>query len=200
MRSNKAFLQNWVRGMLYLWLVIFCVSGFPTDTWAEKFESIEHGFTIETPEGWQVQPAVYEGVVVTFWKEGSLATFHVTERELDEVKTVADLEWKDLFDPKFDEILIRQESETMVGGEKARYCIYKIRPGSFKQQMEGKHDFKYMNYIVIHKNRLYSITFKGLESSFSLDYSGFLESVRTIHFLDSQKAVTAPSGKLEVVS
>lgn len=109
------------------------------------------------------------------------------ERDLGEAKTVADLEWKDLFAPKFDEILIRQESETMVGGEKARYCIYKIKPGLFKQQMEGKHDFKYMNYIVIHENRLYSITFKGLESSFGQDYSGFLESVRTIRFLDSQK-------------
>ncbi|HOG23243.1 MAG TPA: hypothetical protein PK590_01185 [Candidatus Omnitrophota bacterium] len=187
MRSNKSFLPSWARGTLCLWFALVCVLGFPKDTWAEKFESAEYGFAIEAPEGWQARPAVYEGVVATFWKEGSLATFHVIERDLGEAKTVADLEWKDLFAPKFDEILIRQESETMVGGEKARYCIYKIRPGLFKQQMEGKHDFKYMNYIVIHENRLYSITFKGLESSFGQDYSGFLESVRTIRFLDSQK-------------
>ncbi len=156
---------------------------------AEKFESPGNGFSIEVPKGWLRQPTAYEGVLMTFWKEGTVATFHVTERDLEGAKTVSDLKWEDLFSPKFEEINIRQEAETMINGEKARYCIYKIRPGSFKQEVEGKGDFKYMNYLLVHNGRLYSVTFKDLESSFSIDYPGFLSAVRSIRFTSGKTGI-----------
>lgn len=169
--------------MASIFSILLCLA-VPATGLAEKFESPEHGFSINPPEGWSKQPSAYEGVVVTYWKEGGLATFHVIERNLEGAKTVSELKWEDLFSPKFEEITIRQEAETMIGGEKARYCIYKIKPGAFKQQMEGKADFKYMNYILVKGGRLYSITFKDLEDAFSIHYVQFLDAIRSIRFVE----------------
>jgi len=169
----------------------------PGNLCAEGFDSPEHGFSINPPQGWIQRPGVYEGVLITYWRENSLATFHIIERDLEGVKKVSELKWEDLFSPKFEEIHIRQEAETSAGGEKARYCIYTIKPGPFKQQMEGKGHFKYMNYVIIKNGRLYSITFKDLESAFGLNYPGFLAAVRSIRFYERQTPAGSQSGEAD---
>ncbi len=139
-------------------------------------------FSLAPTQEWMELPLPLQGVIVSYGKKGTLATFHITERDLDSVKKVEDLHWKDLFSPQFEAIDIRQEGETLIGGEKARYCIYSLKPGPFKTQMEGKLPAKYMNYVLIRGGKLYSITYKDTEDGFSLNYPSFLAVIRTLRF------------------
>jgi hypothetical protein len=121
-------------------------------------------------------------VVVSYGKKGTLATFHITERNLDEVKSIEQLKWEDLFSPEFGSIDIRTENITLLGGEKAKFCVYTLKPGEFKRTMEGKLPGKYINYVLIHRGKLFSITFKDTEDGFALTYPSFLAVIRTLRF------------------
>lgn len=127
-------------------------------------------------------PLPFQGVVVSYGKKGTLATFHITERDLDQVRPVEDLDWRDLFSPEFNSIDISQQSLTVLAGEKAKFCVYTLKPGEFKRTMEGKLPGKYMNYVLIHGGKLFSITFKDVEDGFVLNYPSFLAAIRTLRF------------------
>lgn len=133
-------------------------------------------------------PLPLEGVVVSYGKKGTLATFHITERNLDEIKTIDQLKWPDLFAPKFESIEMGTQGTTTLGGEKAKYCVYTLKPGEFKTTMEGKLPGKYINYVLIHKGKLFSITFKDTADGFALTYPAFLAVMRTFRF-DSSKTI-----------
>ncbi len=187
---------------------------------AEKFNAPSKGFSIELPQDWIELPLPFQDVVVSYGKKGTLATFHITERDLDEIKTVPipikrskaeigavlttvdqkntqvrtveQLKWEDLFSPQFGSIDIRTENVTLLGGEKAKFCVYTLKPGEFKRAMEGKLPAKYINYVLIHQGNLFSITFKDTEDGFALTYPSFLSVIRTLRF-DAPKSI--PSRK-----
>jgi hypothetical protein len=48
--------------------------------------------------------------------------------------------------------------------------------------MEGKLPGKYINYVLIHEGKLFSITFKDTEDGFALTYPSFLSVIRTLRF------------------
>ncbi|MFH1208106.1 MAG: hypothetical protein V1673_00930 [Candidatus Omnitrophota bacterium] len=155
---------------------------------AEKVEAPSRGFSIEPSQDWIELPLPFQDVVVSYGKKGTLATFHITERNLDEVKTIEQLTWEDLFSPEFGSIDIRTQNVTLLGGEKAKFCIYTLKPGEFKRTMEGKLPAKYINYILIHQGKLFSITFKDTEDGFALTYPSFLAVMRTLRF-DAAKPI-----------
>jgi hypothetical protein len=157
---------------------------------AEKFETPSKGFSIEPSKDWIELPLPFRGVVVSYGKKGTLATFHITERNLDEVKSIEQLKWEDLFSPEFRSIDIRMQNTTLLGGEKAKFCVYTLRPGEFKKTMEGKLPAKYINYVLIHEGKLFSITFKDTEDGFALTYPSFLAAIRTLRF-DTSKPILA---------
>lgn len=160
----------------------FLILMVPVSAATEKPALAVKNFSITPSPEWMELPLPLQNVVVSYGKKGTLATFHIIERDLDDAKTVQELQWKNLFSPQFDSIDIRQEGETSVGGEKARYCIYHLKPGAFKLQMEGKLPAKYMNYVVVHGQKLFSITFKDTEDGFALNYPSFLAVIRTLQF------------------
>ena len=149
---------------------------------AEKVEISPKGFSIQPSQDWIEMSLPFQGVVVSYGKKGTLATFHITEREAGEIRTVEQLKWEDLFSPEFGSIDIRKQNTTLLGGEKAKFCIYMLKPGEFKKTMEGKLPAKYINYVLIHHGKLFSITFKDTEDGFSLTYPSFLAAIRTLRF------------------
>lgn len=150
-----------------------------------KSGEVSKDFSVTPSSDWIELLMPLQGVVVSYGKKETLATFHIHERELDGDKTVQDLKWEDLFSPQFESIDIRREGETVIGGQRARYCIYSLKPGPFKTQMEGKLPAKYMNYVLIHHGKLFSITFKDTEEGFGLNYPSFLAAIRTLKFQDA---------------
>jgi len=165
-----------------VFLLILFLS-FPAVFWgAEKTGLLSKGFTIEPSKDWVELPVALQSVIVSYGKKGTLATFHITERELDEAKTVDQLKWEDLFSPEFDSIDIRVQNMTTLGGQKAKFCMYTIKPGEFKKTMEGKIVSKYINYVTIYKGKLFSVTFRDTEDSFPSTYPSFLAAIRTLHF------------------
>lgn len=162
---------------------------------AEKFESPEKGFSIEPPDDWvRIPQNNFQGGVVSYTRKGATALFHVTERDMDEPKSVSDLKWEDLFSPQFGSIVIKTQGETTIGGENAKYCVYTIKPGPFKTQMEGPIPAKYINYVIPRGKSLFSVTFVDTFENFSLDYSSFLAAVRTIRFSEP-KPIIAEGGQ-----
>ena len=157
--------------------------------WAEKYEPPAKEFSLSLSKDWIELPLPFQGVVVSYGKKGTLATFHITERDLDTIKTVDQLSWKDLFSPEFESIDIHQENATIVGGEKAKSCVYTLKPGEFKKTMEGKLPGKYINYVLIHGRKLFSITFKDTEDDFAMTYPSFLAAIRTLRFATSKPAL-----------
>ena len=149
---------------------------------AEKVEISPKGFSIQPSQDWIEMSLPFQGVVVSYGKKGTLATFHITEREAGEIRTVEQLKWEDLFSPEFGSIDIRKQNTTLLGGEKAKFCIYMLKPGEFKKTMEGKLPAKYINYVLIHHGKLFSITFKDTEDGFFLTYPSFLAAIRTLRF------------------
>lgn len=149
---------------------------------AEKTETPSKGFSIELSQDWMELPPPFQGVVASYGKKGTSATFHITERTLDEVKSIEQLKWEDLFSPEFGSINIRTENLTLLGGEKAKSCVYTLKPGEFKRTMEGKLPAKYINYVLIHHGKLFSITFADTEDGFALTYPSFLAVIRTLQF------------------
>jgi len=149
---------------------------------AEKFKPSSKEFSLQLSPDWIELPLPFQGVVVSYGKKGTLATFHITERKLDEIKTIEQLKWEDLFSPEFTSIDIRTQSVTVLGGEKAKFCVYALKPGEFKRTMEGKLPAKYINYVLIHQGKLFSITFKDTEEGFASTYPSFLAAIRTLRF------------------
>jgi len=149
---------------------------------AVKEASPERPFSIQLSKEWMELDLPFQGVIASYGRKGTLATFHITERKLDDIKTVGQLKWKDLFNPEFESIEIHKQGDILLAGEKARFCIYSLRPGDFKKKMEGKLAAKYINYVLIHQGRLFSITFKDTEDGFALNYPSFLTAIRTFHF------------------
>ena len=167
---------------------------------AEEIGPPAREFSIKPPRDWIELPLPLQGVVVSYGKRGTLATFHITERDLDQagtvpipihsskaeigavLTTVDQLKWADLFSPQFASINIHKEGMTVLAGEKTRFCIYSLKPGAFKTTMEGKLPGKYINYVLIRKGKLFSITFKDTEDGFTLNYPSFLAAVRTLQF------------------
>jgi hypothetical protein len=155
---------------------------------AGKSEPPAKGFSIKLSQDWIELSLPFQGVVASYGKKGTLATFHITERNLEGVKTVEQLKWEDLFSPEFKSIDIRTQNVTVLGGEKAKFCVYTLKPGEFKDTMEGKLPGKYINYVLIHGGKLFSITFKDAEEEFPSTYPSFLAVIRTLQF-DAQKPV-----------
>jgi len=177
-----------LRKTLFLSIVLSLI--FPANFLrAEKVEPASKGFSLQPSQDWIELPLPFQDIVVSYGKKGTLATFHITERKLDEVRTVEHLKWKDLFSPEFESIDIRSESMTLLGGEKAKFCVYALKPGDFKKTMEGKLPAKYINYVLIHQGKLFSITFKDTEDGFALSYPSFLATIRTFRF-DAPKPVS----------
>jgi hypothetical protein len=139
-------------------------------------------FSISPSKEWVELPVPLQNVVISYGKKNTLATFHITERELDEKKTVDQLRWEDLFSPEFDSIDIRVENMATLGGEKAKFCMYTIKPGPFKDIMEGKIFSKYLNYVAIYNGKLFSVTFRDAEDGFPINYPSFLTAIRTFRF------------------
>jgi hypothetical protein len=149
---------------------------------AEKSKVLPKGFSIEPSQDWIELPLPFQDVVVSYGKKGTLATFHITARDLDEVKSIEQLKWEDLFSPEFKSIDIRMQNVTLLGDQKAKFCVYTLKPGEFKKTMEGKLPAKYINYVLIHQGKLFSITFKDTEDGFALTYPSFLTAIRTLRF------------------
>lgn len=161
-------------GLFLIFSVNFCR--------AAKVESPKKDFSVSLSQDWIELPLPFEGVVVSYGKKGTLATFHITERNLDGAKTIDQLKWEDLFAPQFGSIDIRTQSTILLGGEKAKFCVYTLKPGEFKDIMEGKLPGKYINYVLIHQGKLFSITFKDTEDGFASNYPSFLAAIRTLRF------------------
>ncbi len=139
-------------------------------------------FFINLPDDWMELSMPLQNVVASYGKKGTLATFHIIEREMEQTKSISDIKWEDLFSPQFKDIDIKKQGETTVGGERAKYCLYTLHEGNFKNVMEGGFSGKYMNYVLIHKGLLYSITFKDLKEAFVLNYADFLKIIQTLKF------------------
>ncbi|HOW87479.1 MAG TPA: hypothetical protein PKV84_02350 [Candidatus Omnitrophota bacterium] len=175
-------------GVLFL---VFFLS-FPSVFLAAQPKSVSpRDFSISPSGEWVELPVPLQNVVVSYGKKNTLATFHVTERELDENKTVDQLRWEDLFSPEFDSIDIRVQNMATLGGQKAKFCMYTIKPGKFKDMMEGKIFSKYLNYVTIHNGKLFSVTFRDTEDSFPMNYPSFLAAIRTFRFEKPEPAGTA---------
>ncbi len=181
MRSTDLF-----RRCLFLTL-IFVLSLPCNFLRAEEAVAPPKGFSITPSPDWIELPLPFQGVVVSYGKKGTLATFHVTVRNLDEVRTVDQLKWEDLFSPQSGSIDIRTQNTTFLGGEKAKFCIYTLKPGEFKKTMEGNLPAKYINYVLVHQGKLFSITFKDTEDGFAMTYPSFLAALRTLRF-DASKS------------
>ena len=82
----------------------------------------------------------------------------------------------------------KQPLYKFLGGEKAKFCVYTLKPGEFKRTMEGKLPAKYINYVLIHQGKLFSITFADKEDGFAVTYPSFLAAIRTLRF-DAAKPV-----------
>ncbi|MFH0985140.1 MAG: hypothetical protein V1882_06345 [Candidatus Omnitrophota bacterium] len=149
---------------------------------AEKVPAPSKGFSIQPSQDWMELALPFKDVVVSYGKKGTLATFHITERDLDEVRTIDQLRWEDLFSPQFASIDIRTQGETKLGGEKAKFCVYVLKPGEFKNVMEGRLAARYINYVLVHQGKLFSVTFKDTEDGFALSYPSFLSLIRTLRF------------------
>ena len=185
--SPSMRLINLLPKALVLSVVLFLI--FPVNFLrAEKAESPAKGFSISPSQDWIELPLPLQGVAVSYGKKGTLATFHITERDLEGSKTIDQLKWEDLFNPQFRSIDIRQQSVTVLAGEKAKFCVYALKPGEFKKTMEGTLPGKYINYVLIHQGKLFSITFKDTEDEFALTYPSFLAAIRTLRF-DASKPV-----------
>lgn len=149
---------------------------------AERIEAPSKGFSIQPSQDWMELSLPFKDVVVSYGKKGTLATFHITERDLGDARTIDQLKWEDLFSPQFGSIDIRTQGETKLGGEKAKFCIYVLKPGEFKKVMEGKLAARYINYVLVHQGKLFSVTFKDTEEGFALSYPSFLSVIRTLRF------------------
>lgn len=149
---------------------------------AEKVPAPSKGFSIQPSQDWMELSLPFKDVVVSYGKKGTLATFHITERDLGGARTIDQLKWEDLFSPQFGSIDIRTQGETQLGGEKAKFCVYVLRPGEFKNVMEGKLAAKYINYVLVHQGKLFSVTFKDTEDGFALSYPSFFSAIRTLRF------------------
>lgn len=174
-----------------LWILIL-LGGLmvsPGNLRAELFVSKNHDFTLAPSDEWMQLSLDFQNVVVSYGKKGSLATFHISVRDLEPEKTIQNLKWEDLFSPQFESIDIHQQGETIVGGEKARYCVYTLKPGDFKTKMEGKLPGKYMNTILIHDGKLFSITFKDMQETFGGNYLAFMKVLRTFAFKNSEPSI-----------
>lgn len=170
-----------LRKMLTLSFILFLI--FPINfLHAEKVGPSAKAFSIELSQDWMELPLPLQGVVVSYGKKGTLATFHITERELGDIHAVENLKWEDLFSPEFGSIDIRTQSMTVLAGEKAKFCIYSLKPGEFKNTMEGKLPARYINHVLIHGGKLFSVTFKDTEDGFALNYPSFLAAIRTLRF------------------
>jgi len=149
---------------------------------AEDAAPAQHPFTVSPSGEWMKLPLPLQGVLVSYGRKGTLATFHITERDLEAGKTLEALRWEDLFSPQFSSIDIHKKGDAVLAGEKAKYCIYTLKPGEFKDTMEGKIAGKYINYVLLHGGKLFSITFYDTEEGFSVDYPSFLTAIRTLRF------------------
>ena len=168
--------KTWILPLILL-LMLPVVSAYAGNAGPSKLP-----FTVSPSQEWMELPLPLQGVLVSYGKKETLATFHITERELDEVKDLEKLRWEDLFSPQFSSIDIRKQGEAILGGEKSKYCIYTLKPGEFKDTMEGKLPGKYINYVLLHGGKLFSITFKDTEDGFALTYPSFLAVIRTLRF------------------
>ncbi len=176
--------KSYIAGAIIAGLILAGLGIIPFG-FAEKFESAENGFWVNLPGGWVQKPAAYAGVLVSYFLQGTEATLNISVRDVQGGKKVEDLSWEELFSPQYEAIDIRTEGLTFLDGVKAKYCIYTIRPGPLKAQMEGKLSLKYLNYILIVGPKLYSVTFTDTELGFSSDYRDFLEVLRTFKFVKS---------------
>ncbi len=149
---------------------------------ADTSTHVKLPFSVTPSREWIELPLPLQGILVSYGKTGTLATFHITERELDKGKNLGQLRWEDLFSPQFSSIDIHKQGEAVLGVEKARFCIYTLKAGEFKDVMEGKLAGKYINYVLLHGGKLFSITFKDTEDGFALDYPSFLTAIRTLRF------------------
>lgn len=155
---------------------------------AEKFGSPAKGFSISPSKDWVELPVSFQGVVASYAKKETVATFHIKERDLEGTKTIDQLSWESLFSPEFGSIDIHSQNTTLLGGEKAKFCVYTLKPGEFKKTMEGKLPGKYINYVLVHQGKLFSITFMDREEGFALNYPSFLAAIRTLRFDTIQPA------------
>ena len=149
---------------------------------AEDAAPAKKPFTVTPSAEWIELPLPLKEVLVSYGKKGTLATFHISERELDGGKSLEQLRWEDLFSPQFSSIDIHKQGDAVLAGEKAKFCIYTLKSGEFKDIMEGKLAGKYINYVLIHGGKLFSITFYDTEDGFSVDYPSFLTAIRTLRF------------------
>jgi hypothetical protein len=156
---------------------------FPTHALrAEKTSAPRKEFSIQPSQEWMELSLPFKDVVVSYGKKGTLATFHITARDLGDARTIDQLKWEDLFSPHLGSIDIRTQGETTLGGEKAKFCVYVLKPGEFKKVMEGKLAARYINYVLVHQGKLFSVTFKDTEEGFALSYPSFLSAIRTLRF------------------
>lgn len=162
--------------------IVFCLISPAGFLRAEKVLPSAKEFTLALSSDWIQLPLPLQGVAVSYGKKGTLATFHITVRDLEGPRDVDQFTWEDLFSPEFKSIDIRQENVTVLAGEKAKFCVYTLKPGEFKDTMEGKLPGKYINYVLIHNGKLFSITFKDTEDGFALSYPSFLAAIRTLRF------------------
>lgn len=174
-----------VRKALFFWVLCFGISAALVH--AESAGPAVKDFSLQISPEWIELPAQFQNVIASYGKKGTLATFYITSRDFEETKTVRDLQWEDLFKPEFASIDIHNQGETVIGGEKARYCLYSLKPGPFKTAMEGKLPAKYINYVLIHQGKLFSVTFKDTQDGFGINYPSFVKALRTLRF------ETAPS-------
>lgn len=164
-----------------LFTLMFLLSLLPAAN-AGKFISKTQNFSIEPSEDWIQLPLNFQREVVSYEKKGTVATFHISVQELDGAKMTRELKWEDLFSPEFGSIDIHTQGETIIGGERARFCLYTLKPGAFKMKMEGKLPAKYMNCVLVRDHKLFSITFLDAEEGFSLNYPAFMTALRTLQF------------------
>jgi len=168
--------------MGWIFILIF-MAGSRLGTASEKFESPVHGFTIEAPEGWTARQVLHDEMVFSFADPNSFATMHGLVRDTSPGMTTEELQWENLFDPHFDVIDVRLAGIVQIDRLPAKYCIYAILPGEVKKQLEGKQHFRYLNYVMVKDQKLYSITFTDEEPSFNMHYPEFLKSIRSMKFM-----------------
>lgn len=184
--SAKLFRQVFVSA-LFLFLIFSCNFVYGENAASSKAK----GFSFQLPSDWIELQMPFQGDVVSYGKKGTLATFHVSRRDAEAAKTIDQMKWEDLFSPQFASIDIRTQGATTLGGEKAKYCLYVLKPGDFKTTMEGALPAKYMNYVVVHGGKLYSITFKDTMDGFVSSYASFLTILRTLRFDTADPQSTA---------
>lgn len=163
-------------------VVILSLVFAPEISLAAQAASGPRPFSLTLSKEWIELDLPFQNVLASYGRKGTLATFHITARDMEGAPDVSSLKWEDLFSPQFPSIDIRSQGETLLGGEKAKYCIYTLRPGEFKTLMEGKLAAKYINYVLIHQGKLYSITFKDVEAGFALNYPAFNRAIQTLRF------------------